>query len=278
MMRLLIIELYKLFRSNRTYLTFAITIVMMLIINLGLYSDGEELFAFLLQSINDYFFLEGNVINGYLIAYLSLNTLWVHIPLLIIIVTAYIFSSEFEYGTIRVLLTQPIARSHLLTAKIAAMVVYVVCFMCVVALFALLPSVLIFGKGDVVVFIDGIQFLLESTFLNRFIMSIGFAIVSMVAFASMTMFFALVFKNTLTSILLAFGILILLTLLQPFVFGMFSSWQPFLFTYHIAKWQLFYMNEIPFPTILNSVYFLLGMSVGFMGLSYLKFNKMTISE
>lgn len=278
MMRLLKIELFKLFRSNRTYLTFAITIVMMLIINLGLYSDGEELFAFLLQSINDYFFLEGNVINGYLIAYLSLNTLWVHIPLLIIIVTAYIFSSEFEYGTIRVLLTQPIARSHLLTAKIAAMVVYVVCFMCVVALFALLPSVLIFGKGDVVVFIDGIQFLLESTFLNRFIMSIGFAIVSMVAFASMTMFFALVFKNTLTSILLAFGILILLTLLQTFVFGMFSSWQPFLFTYHIAKWQLFYMNEIPFPTILNSVYFLLGMSVGFMGLSYLKFNKMTISE
>lgn len=277
-MRLLKIELFKLFRSNRTYLTFAITIVMMLIINLGLYSDGEELFAFLLQSINDYFFLEGNVINGYLIAYLSLNTLWVHIPLLIIIVTAYIFSSEFEYGTIRVLLTQPIARSHLLTAKIAAMVVYVVCFMCVVALFALLPSVLIFGKGDVVVFIDGIQFLLESTFLNRFIMSIGFAIVSMVAFASMTMFFALVFKNTLTSILLAFGILILLTLLQTFVFGMFSSWQPFLFTYHIAKWQLFYMNEIPFPTILNSIYFLLGMSVGFMGLSYLKFNKMTISE
>ena len=278
MKQLLYIELYKLFSSRRTYLTFAITIVLMLIINLGLYTDGEELFGFLLQSISEYFFIEGNVLNGYLIAYLSLNTLWVHIPILIIIVTAYMFSNEFEYGTIRVLLTQPISRVQLIVAKIITMLVYIVCYMAVVALFALFPAVQIFGKGDVMVFIDGIQFILEASFIKRFFGAIVFAAIAMTAFSSMAMFFALWFKNTLTAILVSFGILILLTLFQSFVFGIFSSWQPFLFTYHISKWQLFFMSEIPKQSILNSVYFLTGMSVVFMMLSVVRFKKMTISE
>src|SRR5210317_1681819 len=100
MRRVIGTELFKLFRSKRTYIVFGIAIVLMLIINIGLYSDGEEFFDFLLRSINEYFFIDGKVINGYLIAYLALNSLWVHIPILVIIVTTHIFSSEFEYGTI----------------------------------------------------------------------------------------------------------------------------------------------------------------------------------
>ncbi len=271
------IEVFKLFSSYRTYITFVIAIILMLIINLGFYNDGEELFDFLLQSISEYFFIEGNIINGYLISYLALNTLWVHIPLLIIIVTAYIFSSEFEYGTIRVLLTQPISRTSLLSAKIVSMILFIICFMIVVALFAIVPSVILFDTGDVIVFIDGIQFIQEDNFLIRFFSTILFAIVGMVAFSSMTMYFALWFKNTLTAILISLGLLIVHTLLQKFVFGIFSTWQPFLFTYHISKWQLLFVNDIPFKSILNSVYFLLGMSIFFMSLSYYKFNKLNIS-
>ena len=278
MIRLIEIEIYKLFSSYRTYIAFAITIVLMLIINLGLYSDGEELFSFLLQPLREYFFIEGSVINGNLIAYLSLNTLWVHIPLLIIIVTTYIFSSEFEYGTIRVLLTQPISRASLFTAKLVSMIIYIICFMAIVAFFALVPAVLLFGTGDVIVFIDGIQFIQEDGFLFRFFSTIGFSVISMVAFSSLSMYLALWFKNTLTSILISLGILIVFTLLQTFVIGIFSSWQPFLFTYHVSKWQLFFVNDIPILSILNSVYYLLGMSILFIGLSYYKFNKLNISE
>lgn len=249
----------------------------MLIINLGLYTDSGELFGFLLEPITDYFYLDGNVINGYLIAYLALNTLWVHIPILIVIVTTYIFSSEFEYGTIKVLLTQPISRTNLLIAKTITMIVYIVLFMMVVALFALIPAIIIFGTGDIMVFIDGVQFILEDSFLYRFFGSIVFSVIAMIAFSSMAMYLALWFKNTLTAILISFGVLILFTLLQTFVFGIFSSWQPFLFTYHISKWQLFFSSEIPKESILNSVYFLIGMSIVFMVLSKIRFNKMTVS-
>ena len=250
----------------------------MLIINLGLYSDGEEIFDFLLESLNENFFVEGNVINGYLIAYLSLSTLWVHIPILIIIVTTHIFSGEFEYGTIRILLSQPISRLALLIAKITSAILYILIFMLLTAIFALIPAVFLFGKSDVVIFIDGIQFIQEATFLLRYFKAILFATLSMIAFSSMAMFFAIWFKNTLTAILISLGILILFTLLQTFVLGMFSSLQPFLFTYHIAKWQLFFVHDIPVKSILNSVYFLGAMSLFFMGISYLKFYKMNITE
>lgn len=278
MIRLVEIEVYKLFKTKRTYIVFGIAMVLMLIINIGLYTDGEDFFDFLLRSINDYFYIEGKVINGYLIAFLALNSLWVHIPLLIIIVTAYIFSSEFEYGTIRVLLTQPISRVQLLTSKIISMVIFIICFMIVVSIFALVPAVLLFGKGDVIVFIEGIQFIQEGGFLKRFFSTILFAIIAMVAYSSMAMYMALWFKNSLTAILISLGILIIFTLLQTFVFGIFSSWHPFLFTYHISKWQMFFINDVPLKSIFNSVYFLMGMSITFMGLSYIKFNKQSISE
>lgn len=250
----------------------------MLIVDLGFYSDGEMLFSYLLQPLNDNFYIEGNIVNGYLIAYLALNTLWVHIPVLIIIVTTHIFSGEFELGTIRVLLTQPILRANLLLAKIISMIIYIICFMIIVSFFSLVPSVLFFGTDDVIVFIDGIQFIQESTFLLRFFYAVVFAIISMIAFSSMAMFFALWFRNTLTAILLSIGLLILFTLIQTFVLGIFSSWQSFLFTYHIAKWQLFFIDEIPVKTILNSAFFLIAMSIFFISLSYIKFNRMNISE
>lgn len=278
MMRLIQIELFKLFSSTRTYLTFGITLILMLIIDLGLYSDGDELFNYLLQAINDYFYVEGNLVNGYLITYLALNTLWVHIPTLIVIVTAHIFSSEFEQGTIRLLLTQTVSRGQCLIAKFASMVIYILCFMAVVALSALVPAVLIFGTGDVPVFIDGIQFIQENTFLSRFWKTMLFSTLSMIAFSSLAMVFSIYFKNTLTAVLISLGILIVLTLFQTFVFGVFSTWQPFLFTYHIAKWQLFFMSEIPYNSIWNSVWYLTFMTLGCLGVTYLKFNKMNISE
>ena len=159
---LIYIELYKLFSSTRTYVTFIIAIALM-----GMFMEGERIFQFLLESISEYFIVDGEILNGYLVTYLALNTLWVHIPVLIVIIAASIFAVEFETGTIRLLLTQPISRGHLLRAKVVAMVVYNFVFMLLTVLAALLPACLLFGTGDLVVFLDGVQFIQEATFLKR---------------------------------------------------------------------------------------------------------------
>jgi len=277
-MSLFQVEIYKLFSSYRTYISLGISVFLMLIIDLGLYNDGKDLFNFLLQSIEENFYIEGHIVNGYLISYLALNTLWVHLPVLVVIVTAYIFSGEFEMGTIRTLLTQPIKRKKLLAAKISAMLLFVFLFMILSGFMALIPSVLFFGSGDVIIFIDGIQFIQESTYLLRYIKALFFATLAMFAFTCMAMYFAIYFRNTLTAILLALGLLIVSTLLQTFVFGFFSHWQPFLFTHHMAKWQLFFVDDVPKQSILQSILFLCVMALFFIVLSFRKFEKMQITE
>ncbi len=278
MKNLIYIELYKLFGSTRTYVTFGIAIALMLIINLGMYMEGQKIFDFLLESVSEYFYVEGKVMNGYLITYLALNTLWIHIPVLIVIIAAWIFAGEFELGTIRLLLTQPIGRGQLLAAKFVAMVVYNLVFMLLTVLAAILPAFLLFGTGDLVVFLDGIQFIQEATFLGRLALALLFSTLSMIAFSCLGMIFSLVFKNTLTSVLLSMGILILSTLLQKFVFGVFSSWQPFLFSHHFSKWQMFFVDSIPVSSILESVGFMMAMILALTLFSYLKFKKMNITE
>lgn len=278
MIQLIDVEFYKLFRSYRTYISLGIVLVLMLLIDLGLYFDGQELFDFLLKSINEYFLLEGKLINGYLISYLALNTLWIHLPVLILIVTIHIFSGEFELGTVRALLTQPITRERLFFAKFFTTLFFVILFMTIAGLSSLLPSVLLFGIGDVVVFLDGIQFIQQGDYLLRFFGALLFAILGMMALVSIGTYFSLVFRSTLTAVLVTLGILIISTLLQTFVFGMMSWWQSFLFTFHMAKWQLFFVHEVPFYSIFSSILILMGIVVFFQILSYFKFQKMQITE
>lgn len=277
MTALLKTEFYKVFTSLRTYLTFGIAIILMAIINFGLYVEGEAILAFLLQPLKEYFLVEGNILNGYLIAYFSLNTLWVHIPVLVIIVSAYMFSGEFEEGTIKLILSQPISRSRLMLSKIVVMIAYNLSFILVLALFALVPAVIIFGTGDIMVLNGGVQFLLESSFFWRYGLSVVFAMIAMTAFSSLSMYAALYFKDTLTAILVSFGILILHTLFQSFTFEVTSVWQNLLFTFHMSNWQLLFMTEVPWHQFLISMGFLLIFTVVFSVLSLNRFKKMNIS-
>jgi ABC-2 type transport system permease protein len=277
MSALLKTELYKVFTSVRTFITFGIAIVLMVFINFGLYMEGENILSFLLQPLKDYFLVEGNILNGFLIAYFSLNTLWVHIPVLVIIVSAHIFSGEFELGTIKLLLSQPISRSRLMWSKILVMILYNVLFMLVVALFALIPSVLIFGTGDVMVFNNGLQFLLESSFSWRYGLAVLFAMLAMTAFSSLAMYCAVYFKNTLTAILVSFGVLIIHTLFQSFSLEMSSLWQNVLFTYHMSNWQQLFVTEVPWRDLGVSVSFLFIFTLVFSVLSVKRFNRLNIS-
>ena len=278
MRALLRTEIYKVFTSVRTYITFGIAIILMVIINFGLYVEGENILGFILQPLKDYFLVQGNILNGYLIAYFSLNTLWVHIPVLVIIVSAHIFSGEFEMGTIKLLLTQPISRQQLMLSKIAVMWFYNVLFMLVVAIFALVPAVMIFGTGDVMVFNNGLQFLLEASFGWRYGLAVVFAVLGMTAFSSLAMYCAIFFKNTLTAILVSFGILILHTLFQSFTFEVTSVWQNLLVTYHMSNWQQLFVTDVPWNEILISVSFLCIFTLVFCMLSVMKFNRLNITE
>ena len=271
-------ELYKLFKKPRSYISPAVVVVILMLINLGMYLEGKNMLDFLLATLQQNFLLSGNLINGYLIAFLSLSTLWIHIPVLIVIVTADLVSSEFETGAIRHLLTRPIKRSSLLTAKFVVALVYVALFMMFLGFFAIGVSTLTFGTGDVIVLYDGIQIITEPTFLPRYFATMAFATFGMMAFAALSIFVSTITRNSLMAILVSLGILIISTLLQTFSLGIFDAWKPFLFTYHMTQWQLLFYTEIPWVEMITSIGFLLGFAGIFIWLTYRNFNKMNITE
>lgn len=278
MRALLTNELYKLFKKPRSYISPVVIAVIILLINLGMYLEGEQILEFLLTTLREQFLLEGNLINGYLIAFLCLTTLWVHIPVLLVIVTADIVSADFENGAIRMILTRPIRRSAFMSAKLIAALVYVALFMLFLGIVAYASSALIFGAGDIIVLYEGIQIITADQFIPRFIMALLYATFSMMGFAAMSIYISTATKNSLAAILVSMGVLIISTLLQTFSLGIFESWKPFLFTYHMTQWQLLFYTDIPWADIGTSVIFLFGFTGVFVWLGYRQLNRLNITE
>lgn len=278
MRHLIYIELYKLFRQKRSWISFAVFAVIMLLIHLGLYLEGETMFNLLLHNLEDQFILSGKVINGYLISYISLNTLWVHIPVLLVIVTADLVSGELESGSIRNVMSSPVSRRRYILAKSIVAFIYLLLFMLFMAAIALIPALTVFGTGDLMVFLEGIQIILAEEAPIRFLMAFAFGTLAMTSFAAVSILFSVWLRNTLAAILASLGLLVVSTLLHSFAFGIFESWKPFLFTYHMTQWQLFFLRDIPYGEIMQSVAFLAGFSVLSIVLAIFRFNKMQITE
>jgi ABC-2 type transport system permease protein len=139
-------------------------------------------------------------------------------------------------------------------------------------------SALVFGSGDIIVLYEGIQIITSDQFIPRFVMALAYATFSMMGFAAMSIYVSTATKNSLAAILISMGVLIISTLLQTFSLGIFESWKPFLFTYHMTQWQLLFYTEIPWGDIGASVLFLLAFTGVFVWLSYRQLNRLNITE
>ncbi len=148
MWKLFQIELFKIFKRPRTYISFIAITVLVLIIQLGLYLDGLAYIEFLLKDLEASFEIEGKILNGYLVCFIILQLLLVHVPLLITLISGDAISGEANMGTLRLLLSKPISRTEVVIAKFSAASVYTLLLLVWTAILALLVSLWIFGSGD----------------------------------------------------------------------------------------------------------------------------------
>ena len=117
MISLIRIELFKIFKKPRTYISFAAVVIIIWLIQLGFYAEGEKYLGFSLQGISESFLIDGKILNGFLVCFIILQTLLVHIPLLVALVAGDMISGEANQGTLRMLLTRPVSRSKLMICK-----------------------------------------------------------------------------------------------------------------------------------------------------------------
>ncbi|MBU6158700.1 MAG: ABC transporter permease subunit, partial [Bacteroidetes bacterium] len=124
MWKLILLELLKISRRPRTYIAFAAIWAIVALIQLALYVDGPKYMEFFLKDVADSFDIVGNPLNGYFVCFVILQTLLVHVPLLVAIVSADMISGEANLGTLRLIMSKPYSRTNILLSKFAASTIY----------------------------------------------------------------------------------------------------------------------------------------------------------
>lgn len=278
MRQLLKFEWIKLMQRPRTFLSIGLMLVLIILIFWGLKSEGENALGYLFQSLDENFLMQGRILNGYMVVFLILNTLWIHIPILIVIVTGDLFSSELESGTIRLLMTRPISRNRVALAKFCTVILYVSFFVLIFTSFSLGIALILFGSGDLIVAFNGVQIIPEADLLWRFLAAFGYAFLAMSTFAIFSVTISFFTRKSLVAILITLGVIVISTLLQTLASSLFMGWEFFLITYHFAQWQLFFYSDIDWVSLLNSAMWLVGFSGICIVVSLIRFKKLKITE
>jgi ABC-2 type transport system permease protein len=105
MKNLIFIELSKIFNKKRTYISFIVIFLISSIIQTALYFQGDKYLSFATRSLSNSFEFSGNLLNGYLIGFIILQSLSAYIPFLILLVGGDLLAGEATGGTYRIMLT-----------------------------------------------------------------------------------------------------------------------------------------------------------------------------
>ncbi len=245
MWKLVQIELFKIFLKPRTYIAFAAIAAIVGLIQLGFYVDGETYIKFGMQALSDSFNVEGKILNGYLLAYIILQTLLIHVPLLIALVAGDMISGEANMGTLRLLASKPVSRTKLIISKFLATTVYTLALLIWMAIWALFLSLLIFGADDMIIMkSEVVTQILKSDTLWRYVAAFGFAALAMVTVASLAFFLSIFAENSIGPIMACMSIIIFFTILNTLNLPLFNAVKPFLFTSHMLGWKGFFDVQV----------------------------------
>jgi ABC-2 type transport system permease protein len=241
MWKLFQIELFKIFKRPRTYISFVAITVLVLLIQFALYLDGLAYVDFLLKDLSMSFDIQGNILNGYLVCFIILQLLLVHVPLLISLIAGDLISGEANMGTLRLLLTKPISRTEVVLAKFFAASVYTLLLLIWMAFLALFVSLLIFGTGDMLnIKSDYIVQLRSDDILWRYVAAFGFAALAMLTVAALGFLLSIFAENSIGPIVATMSIIIVFTIISTLDIPLFNSAKPFLFTTHMIGWKGFF--------------------------------------
>lgn len=245
MWKLLQIELYKIYRRPRTYISFAAITALICVIQLGLKVDGESYLDFLMNSLKDNFDFDGKILNGYLVCYVILQLLLIHVPLLISLIAADMISGEANMGTLRLLLTKPVSKTNFILAKFLASAIYTFTLLTWIAVFALAGSIWLFGADDLIIQKTSYVVQIASDdVLWRYIGAFFFAYLSMLTVAAIGFFFSLFAENSIGPIITTMSIIIVFTILSTMSIPIFQKIQPYLFTTHMVNWKEFFDEQV----------------------------------
>ena len=253
MIRLINIELFKIVKKPRTYIGFLAIFLIVGALQLAMYFEGEELISIAIQNLENDFRLEGKIINANLLTYILLNSIIIHIPILICLVTGDAIAGEAATGTLRLILQRPFKRSEIYIAKAITGFLYTISLMVFLAGMTYGLGFLLFGTGDLIVLRRGVTVIASDDVTWRFFCAFCSGTLSMIVVASLSMMISSFVNNAIGPIVGTIAILIGLNIIFTLGAPIFKDILPYIFTSHITKWQYFFDFEIDKLVLQHSV-------------------------
>jgi len=291
MWALLKIELLKIFRRPRTYISFAAIAAMVLIVQVALKFDGRSYLEFLMSGMNDSIEIPYEmVLNGYLVCFIILNLLLIHVPLLVALVAGDAIAGEANMGTLRLLLTRPVSRTRFMLMKFMACLIFTILLLVWMALLSLFVSILVFGTNDMVITRnDVVEQIQQQDILWRYFAAFGYAAVALSTVAALAFFLSVFGENSIGPIVSTISIIIVFTILSEMQIPIYDETvKPYLFTSHMLAWKGFFYSQSNgegqsikgslenFPAIMRSLGVLLSYIVAFVVSAILVFRRKDI--
>jgi hypothetical protein len=277
MLTLVRIELYKIFKKWRTYIGFIAIAVLVPVIQIAMLAEGERSLDFMTRDLKQSFVFVGNLLNGYLISYIILNSLVIHIPFLITLVAGDLLAGEATAGTYRILITRPVSRFKVISSKFLSGIIYTNLLVLWLAIISLGLGILIFGVGELIVIkSSSIIIFPKYDILWRFLSGYSFASLSMMVVASLAFLLSSLVENAIGPIVSTMAIIIVFIIISAIDINLFQKIKPFLFTTYMSSWRLFFDDPIDFSKILESTLILAAHIVAFFGAAVFIFNKKDI--
>lgn len=245
MWKLLQIELYKIFRRPRTYIAFGAITALIAVIQLGLKVDGEAYVDFIMSGLKDTFDFEGKILNGYLVCYVILQLMLIHVPLLISLIAADIISGEANMGTLRLLLTKPVSKTEFMLAKFFAASIYTFVLLVWIAVLSLALSIFLFGTDDLIIQKTSyVVQIAQNDVFWRYVGAFCFAFLAMLTVTAVGFFLSIFADNSIGPIVTTMSIIIVFTILSTMSIPLFQKIQPYLFTTHMVNWKEFFDEKM----------------------------------
>ena len=271
------IELLKIFKKWRTYIGFIAIGVLVPLLHLAMYLEGQHSLDFITRGLKDSFVLVGNLLNGYWISYIILNALTVHIPFLVALVAGDLLAGEATAGTYRVLITRPVSRMQVVIAKYISGIIYTGSLVLWLAIMSLVIGLIVFGTGELIVMSpDAIIIFEKSDILWRFVLAYGFAALSMSVVCSLAIFFSSLVENAIGPIVATMAIIIIFIILSAFDVEILREIRPYLFTNYILQWREFFYNPLNLEKIVKATLILGGHILLFFTATAIIFKKKDI--
>jgi ABC-2 type transport system permease protein len=245
MWKLISVELYKIYKRPRTYIAFGAIAALIVVIQLGLKIDGESYTGFLMKDINDTLSIEGKILNGYLICYILLQLLLVHVPLLVALIAADMISGEANLGTLRLIFTTPYSRTQWVMAKFIAASTYTILLLIWLAFLALFVSIWVFGTDDLFLMKSNYVVLItEGDVMWRYVGAFVFAAFALMTVTSLGFLMSSLANNSIGPIVGTMSAIVFLTILSTLNIPLFSIIKPYLFTTHMNNWKEFFDLQV----------------------------------